>query len=113
MLDENIKPKLADFGFTRKVTGPISDFRCTIEYAAPEVRAKTAPFDGKKADIYSMGVVFYSAFNCKYPPRDSQPLQFPAGISDEMMNIIKRMLSEKPEERPSASELLASFSSKD
>jgi len=104
LLDGSLRPKLADFGFTQKVTGPIRDFRRTEEYAAPEVLAQTAPFDGKKADIYSMGVVFYSFFMCKYPSKYG-PLSLPDDISDTIKNIIKAMLSRDPANRPSAADL--------
>jgi len=105
LLDESNIPRLADFGFTKHVTGPITFNRYTREYAAPEVLKPTGPFDAKKADIYSMGVVFYSTFNAKYP--GTTGLQYPAGISDEIKAIVKAMLSKTPAERPSTAELLA------
>ena len=37
LLDQANEPKLADFGFTKHVTGNISVWCCTKEYAAPEV----------------------------------------------------------------------------
>ena len=63
LLDRKNIPKLADFGFTQRADGLLSFWKNTKEYAAPEVLNRT-PYDGKKADIYSLGVVFYSALRC-------------------------------------------------
>ena len=112
LLDAFNEPKLADFGFAQKVTGPITFNKYTKEYAAPEVLRPTGPYDGKKADIYSMGVVFYSTFNCKYPP-SSGALEFPPGTSDAIKVIIKAMLSKNPADRPSTSDLLTQFPYRD
>lgn len=86
------------------MTGPITFNKYTREYAAPEVLRRTGPFDAKKADIYSMGVVFYSTFTGRYPK--SSDMRFPAGISEEIKTIILRMLSPNPAERPSTGSLL-------
>ncbi len=67
LLDLYNQPKLADFGYLEKVEGLISSRKFTKEYAAPEVLREHGSYDGKMADIYSMGVVFYSMATCKYP----------------------------------------------
>jgi serine/threonine protein kinase len=107
LLDDSLNPKLGDFGYTQKVTGPIKFKKCTLQYAAPEVLAcyhgHGSPFDAKKADIYSMGAVFYSALVFDYP-KCKEPL--PPGTSDALKNIIYAMLSPDPAARPSASDLL-------
>jgi len=57
-----------------------------------------------KADIYSVGVVFYSTLTCKYP----KPLSWPASVTDaRIKEIITAMLSPNPANRPSAEQLLA------
>lgn len=89
MLDMDLNPKLADFGFTKKVNGPIKFDRYSPNYAPPEVDPLTrpypfVPYDGKKADIYSMGVVFYSAFNLCWPPSSSEEFKFPKVISADI-----------------------------
>lgn len=104
LLNQANEPKLADFGFTKHVTGNISVWSCTKEYAAPEVLRGTDSYDGKKADIYSVGVVFYSALTCKYPA----PIKWPAHVEDQdIKNIISLMLSPDPSKRPTVDELLA------
>ena len=65
LLDYANQPKLADFGFTRHTNGQLVDLtKYTKEYAAPEVLNYRGPYDGMKADIYSLGIVFYSTLRC-------------------------------------------------
>ena len=72
LLDYANQPKLADFGFTRHTDGQLVDLKkYTKEYAAPEVLSYRGPYDGMKADIYCLGIVFYSTLTCKYPDRQN------------------------------------------
>ena len=73
LLDYVNHPKLADFGFTTDTHGqPVSVKSNTKEYGAPEVLSYDGrPYDGMKADIYSLGIVFYSALTCDYPDRQN------------------------------------------
>ena len=73
LLTRDGKVKLADFGFSALVDKS-NDDGCdqpktsavgTLTYAAPELLARfrdntTAPYDAKKADIYSLGAVLYT-----------------------------------------------------
>ncbi len=68
LLTDRIVPKLADFGFARRVAGKIKNAGYTRQYAPLEVLRGTDPYDGKKADIYSLGVVFFSTLTKDYPP---------------------------------------------
>jgi len=107
VLDDEINPKLADFGFTQHPAAPINTFAGAPYYKAPEINPKVGPYDGKKADIYAMGVVFYSLLMCCYPSDEKSPpvienLKFPENISQMIIDIIKAMLSYNPNERPSA-----------
>jgi serine/threonine protein kinase len=105
-LNEYNEPKLADFGLMRHIKGKIFDRCGTLGYMAPEVceQPTSEGFDGKKADIYSLGVVFYSTLVCDYPP---SPLTWPDHIQDEeIKEIIARMLSTNPDDRLSVDELL-------
>ena len=71
-LDKAIHPKLSDFGFMRHIDGELVDSKyCTMEYAAHEVLNYAGPYDGMKADVYSLGVVFYSTLTCGYPDRQN------------------------------------------
>ena len=72
MLDHVIEPKLADFGFLTETHGQYVNLnKCTEEYAAPEVIMYKIPYDGKKADIHCLGVLFYSTLTCRYPDRQN------------------------------------------
>lgn len=69
MLDENFNPKLADFGFATLVQGKNNDGLLstplgTQQYAAPEILLHK-PYDGIKADTFSMGVLLFTLVTCK------------------------------------------------
>ncbi|KAH0794635.1 CAMK family protein kinase [Histomonas meleagridis] len=60
LLDSNNQIKVADFGFARWVKHNITETSCgSPHYAAPEV-IKGTPYDGRKADIWSLGVILYA-----------------------------------------------------
>lgn len=60
LLDSNNRVKIADFGFARWLKKDIADTSCgSPHYAAPEV-IKGIPYDGRKADIWSLGVTLYA-----------------------------------------------------
>ena len=60
MLDSNFQVKIGDFGFARWMKENIADTSCgSPHYAAPEV-VKGIPYDGRKADIWSAGVILFA-----------------------------------------------------
>ena len=60
MLDENDDIKIGDFGFARWMKSNIAETSCgSPHYAAPEV-IRGVPYDGRAADIWSCGVIFYA-----------------------------------------------------
>lgn len=59
LLDENDNVKVGDFGFARWMKSNTADTSCgSPHYAAPEVIQGDA-YDGRAADIWSVGVIFY------------------------------------------------------
>lgn len=69
MLDDNFNPKLADFGFAALLQGKNNDGLLTtplgtLQYAAPEILLKK-PYDGIKADTFSMGALLFTLVTCK------------------------------------------------
>jgi BR serine/threonine kinase len=60
LLDANHRIKLADFGFARWIRRDIADTSCgSPHYAAPEV-IRGVQYDGRRADIWSLGVVLFA-----------------------------------------------------
>uniref|UniRef100_A0A3B1JHF3 non-specific serine/threonine protein kinase n=1 Tax=Astyanax mexicanus TaxID=7994 RepID=A0A3B1JHF3_ASTMX len=111
--------KLTDFGLGRFSRGfPfLSRSYCgTRRYAAPEVNINR-PYDPKKADVWSLGVIFYAMvtgttpFNeqehCSLTDVQREPLKFPAGVkvSGPCRDFISYMLRVNPFMRPSVKQV--------
>jgi serine/threonine protein kinase len=101
--------KLTDFAFCSFSNGRDISLSCgTVGYAAPEVFS-SLPFDGRKADIWSLGVLLYVLFARQLPFPDSQKIS-PAkisykGIPDVVAELISSMLQLRPTSRPTISEI--------
>ena len=54
LLTDKFSPKIADFGFATMNAPNLNEYIGTRIYAAPEFFEKN-PYDGKKADIFSLG----------------------------------------------------------
>lgn len=109
LLDENDNIKIADFGFARWMPSNIADTSCgSPHYASPEI-VKGIPYDGRKADIWSCGVILYALLSGRLPFDDPsfrnlvakikigqyRMPEFPPDIKD----LISRMLQVDPEKR--------------
>ena len=117
--------KLTDFGLCKQETSesPMMLTTCgTIIYAAPEI-IQRQPYDGKKADIWSAGVMLYAMVGNHFPwvtdPSLSVEGQFiettrqitqgeipPLPCSLELEELLGAMLTLEPDERPTADEIL-------
>ena len=112
--------KLGDFGFSREYDSTVSDnvgstFCGTPYYLAPELWNQ-APY-GKKADMWSIGVILYELMTLKKPFSGSSmrdlvqnvmsgnvdPL--PEVYSKELRDLCLSLLSLDPEKRPSVPEV--------
>lgn len=60
---------LIDFGYSSLTFEDITEHAGTLDYAAPEIFFKE-PYDGKKADIWSLGVILYCLITGKVPFSD-------------------------------------------
>ena len=83
----------------------------TREFAAPEVlNDYKGDYDGKSADIFSLGVVFYSTFMLKFPDINNIKGLWEGApqLSDcvEFRKVIEGMLVRDPSKRPLAEDLL-------
>ena len=115
LLDSQLRLKVSDFGFARTHCGQNLETYCgSYAYAAPEVILGN-PYDGEKADVWSMGVVLYAMVVGKLPFRDTDVksllgdiatrLYYPSRLSEELKDFIKKMLVFDPKERMSVSEM--------
>ncbi|OHT03607.1 CAMK family protein kinase [Tritrichomonas foetus] len=60
LLDSSNRIKIADFGFARWVKKDMAETSCgSPHYAAPEV-VKGIPYDGRRADVWSLGVILFA-----------------------------------------------------
>lgn len=84
----NNSARLDDFGQAKFVTPGVRHTTGGIGtplYSAPEVDAKIPDYDGRKADIFSLGAVFYECLSGKPPFLENVHSQM---NNDEFMNMI-------------------------
>ncbi|CAF4850074.1 unnamed protein product, partial [Rotaria sp. Silwood1] len=115
------KVKIGDFGISRVLVGTMENattFTGTPYYMSPEVMKH----DGyeSKSDIWSVGCLLYEmctyqhAFDGKglmnviYKVVEGTPPELPNTYSKELNDLLKKMFTKDPKQRPSAAELLQS-----
>ncbi|TNV77400.1 hypothetical protein FGO68_gene17641 [Halteria grandinella] len=113
-LDDNCNIILSNYENSMIVpsNGIITSRACKNQYSPPEVincNCDNCPYDAFKRDIYQMGAVFFSAITGTFhgiykqmPDWNGQNKKF----TPELQDLIERMLSYYPHDRPSADELL-------
>ncbi|OHT07442.1 hypothetical protein TRFO_24333 [Tritrichomonas foetus] len=119
--DSLMRPKILDWGYSTVIQEgeKLKSFCGTFPFVAPECLSK-APYDGKKYDMWSLGVTLYmmafgkmpwkgklfseqveSLMNANYDFPENHPNAKP-----DLMNLIKNLLKVNPNERLSAIEAL-------
>jgi serine/threonine-protein kinase len=105
--------KLGDFGVARRIQLPDTVTHATPEYVAPEVVAGIKP--AASSDVYSLGMVLYEMASGRSPYRGGTvaevierhaacvPVQ-PAGMPDELWDLVLRCVELEPGNRPSAAQ---------
>ena len=116
-MTKNFVAKLCDFGFATDLKN--DDFlhkKCgTINSMAPEIICKK-PYQGRKADSWSLGVVFYFLFYNIYPFTGigneqlennviAKPLRVPVRASAIEYFILKSLLRKNPSSRLTPTQL--------
>ncbi len=108
-----------DFGLVRENAGHSAthDVVGTAAYMAPE-QARSPSVDAS-ADLYSMGVMMYEAIAGRLPfdgapleilmrkQQEDPPPPLGANVSPELVTLCMELLSRRPEQRPSASAVIA------
>ncbi|XP_077981433.1 uncharacterized protein LOC144436502 [Glandiceps talaboti] len=120
LVDEHARVKLADLGLTKREQDVINTFVGSVYYMPPEML--TAKKYNNKADIYSLGLIFWEMWygEYAYDDEDSSMFEFITKIKDGYRPDLKKThepsekwkdLMEKcwvadPEARPTATECL-------
>jgi BR serine/threonine kinase len=104
LLDASKHIKIADFGFARWMKSNIADTSCgSPHYAAPEV-VRGLQYDGRMADVWSVGVILFALMAGRLPFDDpsirvllskvkagrfTMPATFDPAIADLVSNILQ------------------------
>ncbi|KAH0787110.1 CAMK family protein kinase [Histomonas meleagridis] len=118
LLDSNFNVKITDFGLSHETEqNTLLNSICgSPVYSAPEVIAGH-PYDGKKADIWSLGVILYIMVTGKIPWEISNESQLyfqirtarfhiPSGISSSLCHLINSLMQPQPSIRLTIEEVL-------
>ncbi|HEX4265010.1 MAG TPA: protein kinase [Verrucomicrobiae bacterium] len=105
LLDKKGRVKIADFGLA-KILGQEADFRLTgardvmgtPHYMAPE-QVETPQEVDHRADIYSLGVVFYEMLTGELPLGKFDPPSHKVQIDVRLDDVVMRSLSKSPDRR--------------
>jgi serine/threonine protein kinase len=119
LLDDSGRAKIADFGLSHYIESDhLLETSCgTIGYIAPELLRRES-YDGRKADIWSSGILLYAMCSGKLPWSSTNDVDMSAEIargdfklppeaSSGIAHLLTWMLKADPAERPTAEELLA------
>ncbi|XP_070580618.1 testis-specific serine/threonine-protein kinase 5-like [Ptychodera flava] len=117
LLDNNHVVKLADFGFSTKFgrrSSLLTTFCGSYVYTAPEI-LEGDKYDGRKADIWSLGVVLYAMLCGRLPFKDTdlsvltrsmkKRIHFHNKVSKDCREIVRAMLTVNPKNRVNLKDL--------
>jgi tRNA A-37 threonylcarbamoyl transferase component Bud32 len=119
LLDRRGRVKIADFGLAKLLNRPRAEFTLTgsrqvmgtLDYMAPEQRSRPQEID-HRADIYSLGVVFYEMLTGELPLGRFAPPSERVGVDARLDEVVHRALETDPERRyQSASDVKADVES--
>lgn len=119
LLDENLNPKIADFGLCHVATAnQLLKTPCGSPFYAPPEIILNEEYDGKAGDVWSLGVVLYTMATGTVPWRqnanqmslfeDIKTANFhiPAYLDDKLKDLITIMMNPAPKERPTMEQVL-------
>jgi len=106
LLDKRGQVKIADFGLSKILQQEWSDLSLTgtqqvmgtLRYMAPEQLQKTRTVD-HRADIYSLGVVFYELLTGEVPMGHFDPPSSKIEIDVKLDKVVLRALAREPDKR--------------
>lgn len=120
LMDEFNNPKITDFGLScfTDSTKLHKTFCGTPCYASPEVLTGK-PYDARKSDLWSLGVILYVMCHGRYPFRNRNLPDFVSrvlkgeyrispSLSPELRDLITNLLKLNPDERYTCQQVLSS-----
>ena len=103
------RAKLTDYGSVNVVRQLRTENPGSPAYAAPE--ASNPRLQSPKMDIYSFGALILELLTGRLPTPEDRPGMFCKVQHEQLLHLIRRNLSENPEDRPSASAIISELSS--
>ena len=103
------RAKLTDYGSVNVVRQLRTENPGSPAYAAPE--ASNSRLQSPKMDIYSFGALILEMLTGRLPASDQRPGLLCQVHHEQLLPLIRRCLSENPEDRPSASGIISELSS--
>ena len=117
LIDNKFRLKIADFGCARRqIAKRLNTITGSYAYGAPEL-FRGDYYDGRKTDVWSMGVILYAMLVGRLPFSDKgevpelleermQPPRLPIDLSSKCADLIQRMLNYDPAGRLSVEEVM-------
>ena len=117
LLDHDMNAKITDFGLCHPVdSNTLLTTPCGSPFYAPPEIISNQPYDGKKSDVWSLGVVLYTLVTGALPWQESNQAQLfrqimdadyriPRYLSPTLRDLISRLIRADPNDRPTMEEI--------
>ena len=102
------RAKVTDYGSVNIVRQLNTQNPGSPVYSAPE--ASNPSLQSPKMDIFSFGALILEMLTGRLPARDDRPGLFDKVFHEQLLDLIERCLSERPEDRPNASAIISELS---
>lgn len=91
MFDNNLHPKIIDFGFCREQTDNLTTYCGTELYMAPEIISNQT-YNGMKADVWAYGVTMHALDTGSLPFEYNSDVKLINSMKNNTLKIINRSL---------------------